>query len=240
MSPWAGDTRVLDVQPNEERILSYAIDLGMEVDPKVGAGTQKIVSTTTKVTEEKSYRIVNRGTTDRTLLIEHPNRTSQQFKLVGTEKPVEDTPEFYRFQISVKADGKQTFTVKEEKEIGYSLTLTNSPDDQIRLFINLSEASPALKQRLTDALALKAKWDGVQRDSTQIAADLNVLQLDQERIRKNLRETPKEAEVYTTYLKKLSDQEKEIDGLTAKQKKIVAEEFTARKKYEDYLANISD
>ena len=60
------------------------------------------------------------------------------------------------------------------------------------------------------------------------------------RIRKNLRETPREAEVYTTYLKKLSDQEKEIDALTSKQKKLMTDEFASRKKYDDFLANISD
>ena len=43
-SVYAGDTRVLDVQPNEERLVSYAIDLGTEVDPQVGPGTQKITS----------------------------------------------------------------------------------------------------------------------------------------------------------------------------------------------------
>src|SRR5262245_58783509 len=43
-SVYAGDTRVLDVQPNEERLLSYAIDLGTEVDPKAGPGAQKITS----------------------------------------------------------------------------------------------------------------------------------------------------------------------------------------------------
>ena len=43
-SVYAGDTRVLDVQPNEERLVTYAIDLGTEVDPQVGPGTQKITS----------------------------------------------------------------------------------------------------------------------------------------------------------------------------------------------------
>ena len=43
-SVYAGDTRILDVQPNEERLLSYAIDLGTEVDPKAGAGKQQITS----------------------------------------------------------------------------------------------------------------------------------------------------------------------------------------------------
>jgi len=118
--------------------------------------------------------------------------------------------------------------------------LTNSQEDQIRYFVNLSEASPALKQKLNEALALKGTWDVTQRELSQVVADLNRLNGDQDRIRKNLRETPKEAEVYQTYLKKLSDQEKEIDGLTTKQKKLMTDEFAARKKYEDYLANITD
>jgi hypothetical protein len=248
-SVYAGDTRVLDVQPNEERLVSYAIDLGTEVDPQNGPGTQRItsvkavrgiVTTNTKLVEEKKYRIINRSQTDRTLLIEHPNRTNQQFKLVDTDKPMEDTPELYRFQTPVKAGETKSFTVKEERDIASSVTLTNCPEGQIRYFINLVEASPGLKKKLNEALVLKATWDVAQRELNQVVADLTRLNADQDRIRKNLRETPKEAEVYQTYLKKLSDQEKEIDGLTTKQKKLMGEEFTAKKKYEDYLANISD
>ena len=248
-SVYAGDTRVLDVQPNEERLLSYAIDLGTEVDPKAGAGAQKItsvkavkgvVTTVTKVTDEKTYKVVNRSQTDRTLLIEHPNRTAQQFKLVGTDKPVEDTPEVYRFQKSVKAGETTSFTVKEERDITANIQLTNGTEDQIRYFVSLSEASPALKQKLAAALKVKGAWDGVRRELAQVVADLARLSADQDRIRKNLRETPKDAEVYGTYLKKLSDQEKEIDALTAKQKALMGDEFAAKKKYEDHLANITD
>jgi hypothetical protein len=248
-SVYAGDTRVLDVQPNEERLVSYAIDLGTEVDPQNGPGTQRITSvkavkgivwTNTKLSEEKKYRIINRSQTDRTLLIEHPNRTNQQFKLVDTDKPMEDTPELYRFQTAMKAGETKSFTVKEERDISSSITLTNSPEGQIRYFINLAEASPGLKQKLTEALGLKGTWDVTHRELNQVVADLARLNADQDRIRKNLRETPKEAEVYQTYLKKLSDQEKEIDALTTKQKKLMTDELSARKKYEDYLANISD
>ena len=199
-----------------------------------------IVTTVTKVTEEKKYKIINRSQTDRTLLIEHANRTNQQFKLVDTDKPIEDTPDVYRFQTPVKAGETKTFTVKEEKDISSSMQLTNNSDDTIRYFINLAEASPALKQKLTQALAIKGEWDAARRELAQVVADLQRLNADQDRIRKNLRETPKEAEVYETYLKKLSAQEKEIDLLTAKQKKLMGEEFSTRKKFDDYLAGIAD
>jgi hypothetical protein len=247
-SVYAGDTRVLDVQPNEERLVSYAIDLGTEVDAQVGPGTQKItsvkavkgiVTTTTKVTEEKKYKVINRSQTDRTLLIEHANRTNQQFKLVDTEKPMEETPEVYRFQTPLKAGETKTYTVKEERDISSSIQLTNNADEQIRYFINLTEASAGLKEKLKEALKIKGTWDEARRELQQVVADLQRLNADQDRIRKNLRETPREAEVYETYLRKLSAQEKEIDALTARQKKLMADEFSTRKSYDEYLANIA-
>ena len=248
-SVYAGDTRVLDVQPGEERLVAYAIDLGTEVDPQNGPGTSKltavravkgIVTTTTKVREERKYRIANRGQTDRVLVIEHPNRTNQQVKLVETDKPVEDTKDVYRFQVAVKAGEEKTFTVNEERDVFNNVSITNSPDDQIRYFISLNEATPALKTKLAEALKLKAAWDSHRRELAQVQADLARLAADQDRIRKNLANTPREAEVYQVYLKKLSDQEKEIDGLTAKQKKLMADEFAAKKTFEDYVANLTD
>ena len=43
-SVYAGDTRVLDLQPDEERLVSYAIDLGTEVSVKNGNNTSRITS----------------------------------------------------------------------------------------------------------------------------------------------------------------------------------------------------
>ena len=248
-STYAGDTRVLDVQPNEERLVSYAIDLGTEVDPQTGAGTSRItsvkavrgiVSTMTKIREVKNYRIANRSPQDRTLLIEHPNRTNQQFVLVETDKPAEDTKDVYRFSTPVKAGQEKVFTVTEERDVNTTIALNNNADGTIRHFLSLNEASPALKAKLNEALKVKGTWDVALRELNQVQLDLSRLNADQDRIRKNLANTPKEAEVYETYLKKLSDQEKEIDGLTARQKKLMGDEFAGRKAFDDYLANLSD
>jgi len=248
-STYAGDTRVLDVQPGEERLVSYAIDLGTEVDPQNGPGTSRItnvkavkgiVTTTTKVREEKKYRIANRSQTDRTLVIEHPNRTNQQFKLVETAAPVEDTAGVYRFQVAVKAAEEKTFPVTEERDVSTQVALSNNPDQQIRFFLSLNEATPALKLKLAEALKLKGAWDGQLRELTQVKADLARVGADQDRIRKNLAATPREAEVFQTYLTRLATQEREIDGLTARERTLMAAEFTARRGFEDFLVNLTD
>ena len=65
-SNYAGDAQILDLQPNEERLLSFAVDLGTEVDPKPASDNGKIVSlkavkgflwTTNKVRESKTYTV---------------------------------------------------------------------------------------------------------------------------------------------------------------------------------------
>ena len=54
-----------------------------------------------------------------------------------------------------------------------------------------------------------------------------------------MRELPRESKLFEKYLKTLEDQEKEMDDLQAKLKKLHADEATARKAYDDYLANLS-
>ncbi len=248
-SVYAGDARIQDVSVGDERLLAYAIDLGTEVIPQNGPGSSNItgvkankgiVHITRRLREEKVYKISNKSDTDRTLLIEHPNRTNQQFKFVETPKPIEETAALFRFETKVAAKQSAEYKVIEERDLGEQIFLSNSPDDSIRFVMNLNESSAKLKDMLKAALVKKGEWDGVRRELQQVVADLARINADQDRIRKNLRETPEAAEVYKKYLKKLDDQEKEIDALTDKQKKLMADEFKAKKAYDDYHGNLSD
>ena len=104
-STYAGDARFLDISPHDERMIAFAIDLGCEVIPQTGDGkttitqvkAQKgIVHVTRKQRDERTYKISNKSDTARTMVIEHPNRTNQQFKLVATAKPIEETEALWR------------------------------------------------------------------------------------------------------------------------------------------------
>src|SRR5207302_11515105 len=86
---YAGDARILDLQPNEERLISYAVDLGTEVNPvpssdngryTIITAVKGVSETTTKVKETKTYTIKNRNEAERLVMIEHPVRN--EFKLI--------------------------------------------------------------------------------------------------------------------------------------------------------------
>jgi hypothetical protein len=119
---YAGDTRVLDLQPNEERLLSYALDLAAEV--KADSKTTPSPHMTLKIGEDKltaaykarqttTYRIKNRSAQARTLLLEHPIRTD--WNLVTPARPAERTRAVYRFRVAVPAGQATHFDVVEEQ-----------------------------------------------------------------------------------------------------------------------------
>jgi hypothetical protein len=199
-----------------------------------------IVSTETLIREEKVYDISNRSVTDRTVLIEHPNRKGQGFVFKGDNKPAEEAADVFRFAVPVASKKDLSYTVVEERSQGASVTLTNGQENQIRFFLSLNETSAELKAMLKEALNLKAKFDEARRDIATIQTRIQTITQDQNRIRSNLREVPKDSEAYGRYLKKFDEQEKEMDDLHAELKKKQALEHSTRVSYEDYLSKISD
>src|SRR5207302_1187279 len=131
-SAYAGDARIQDLQPNEERLLSYAIDLGTEVQAKPEPGSGHLVHvkavkgllyTSTRVRESKSYTAKNRSEKERLLLIEHPVRN--EFTLVDTAKPAQTARDVYRFELTLPAGESKSLTVKEEQTVQQTVQLSN-------------------------------------------------------------------------------------------------------------------
>lgn len=246
-SSYAGDSRVLDLQPNEERLIAYAIDLGTEVVPQAGPGSGDItgiraraglVTITRKFREVKIYKAVNRSETDRKLIVEHPNRANQQYKLVEPQKPSEETAELLRFELPLPAGKPAQLQVVEERTASEQVVLASVDQNMYRFLIAQSNASPELKKKLTEASRLQVRVILAQQDLERVNADVNRIGQDQSRIRQNLRDTPREAEVYKKYLSKLSEQEKELDALTDRQKALQGEIAESQKAFVGFVQSL--
>ncbi len=245
-SNYAGDARILDLQPNEERLLSYAIDLGTEVNPVASSDNGRltvvkavkgIVYTTTKVRETKTYTIVNRNDVERIVLIEHPVRND--FKLKDTDKPSETASDFYRFQVKVPAGKNEKQVVTEEQLINSSVQLTNLDDNTIRIFVNNPVTSAKVKDGLNSAMKLRWAVAKTQQEIGELQRQLDVITQDQVRLRANLKEMPATAAAYKRYLQKFDEQETQIEKYQADIKKQQGTELAQRKEFEEFLANFS-
>jgi len=247
-SVYAGDARIQDLQPNDERLISFAVDLGTEVEAKSHRPPERltairiergVVITTNRIREEKTYTATNRSGQERTLWIEHPYRA--EFELVSKQEPIERTAEFRRFEMKLPAEAKKSvaMTIVEERDLNTSFSVSNSDDNQIRFFANNALASPELKKALEGALELKAKLAKIRQDLNNVNLELNNITQDQARLRQNLREMPSTAAAYKRYIEKFDKQETQIEELQAKQKDLQTQELKARQTLDSYLANLN-
>jgi hypothetical protein len=243
-STYAGDARVLDLQPNEERLISYAIDLGTEVNPVPSFDSGRvlaikavkgIIHTTIKNRQIKTYQIKNRNDSERTVLIEHP--VNNAFRLVG-DKPKETASDVYRFELKVPAGGSKTQAVTEEQEVVNQYSITNN-DDQIRWFLSQSVISEKVKNGLKQALAFRVELAKTQREIKEQQRQLDTITNDQTRLRANLKEMPSTAAAYKRYLEKFDKQETQIETLQADIKKLQAVEHRQKKEFDDFLIAFS-
>ena len=105
---YAGEAQFDDIGPGGERLVSYSIDIDVEVSAhgtslpdsitqvKINRGTL-IVSRTLR--RERDYTIVNRAARTKKLLIEYP--LSSDWTLVEPVKPAEQTRDLYRFAVTL-------------------------------------------------------------------------------------------------------------------------------------------
>jgi len=242
-SSYAGDSRVLDLQPKEERLLSYAIDLGTEVEPVVKRQPDRITKVklhkgllyrTTKAREEKTYNVKNRSEKDRTVLIEHPFRPG--FNLVSKDKPAERARDVYRFEVKVAAGQGASQEVIEEQDVEDALQLTNIDDPTMRMFLSQPVLSEKVKQALGRTVELRNKLSATQQEVQQQERQLKVIVDDQARLRANLKEVPPTSEAYKRYLKKFDEQEPQIEDFQKKIKQLQDTEVGQRKALDDFLA----
>ncbi len=246
-SNYAGDARILDMEPNEERLISYAVDLGAEVNPVPSSDNGRLVQvkivkgilhSTTKIRETKTYTIVNRNDQERLVLVEHPVRND--FHLTDdTTKPAETASDVYRFEVKVPAGKTATQVVTEERVVNEQVQLTNSNDDQMRFFLNSTISSPKVKEGLKQALDLRYTLATTQSAIADKQRELKDITDDQVRLRANLKEMPPTAAAYKRYLDKFDAQETQIEKLQDDIKKMQGTEFQQRKAFEDFLNNFS-
>jgi hypothetical protein len=242
---YAGDSRIMDLQKGDERLISYAVDLGTEVEPVAKRDPDRytlvkiikgIVQTTSKIRETKTYNVKNRSEQDRVVLVEHPFRPD--FKLTSKE-PKERARDVYRFEVDVAAGKSAKQEVIEERDLVSQIAINNLDDNTMKVIFNSTVTSKPVVEALKKSQDLKFKMGETQRELAHARQQLTDIERDQTRIRANLKDTPSSAAAYKKYLEKLDAQESEIDKLTAKIKGLQEGENQQRKEYESYLANLS-
>jgi hypothetical protein len=243
---YAGDARIMDLQPNEERLLAYAVDQGLEVKAEDGNGAEELTAVRItkgvlrvrhKLRETKTYLVKNRSSQDRALIVEQPVR--EDWRLVEPARPAERTRDAYRFEWKVPAGKADRHQVAEEKTRFQQKALADAADQTIRVLLNSTVSGPKVKEALRRSLDYRAKILAARRDLASLETQLKGLTDDQARMRANLGTIPKESETYKRILAKFDTQEPRIEKLQSQVKEKQEAEKALEKELSDYLAGLT-
>jgi hypothetical protein len=242
---YAGDARVEDLPPGGERLLSYAVDLDVEVAPRAEPLPETILSVrlvkgtlvvTRKLARRKSFEIKNSGAASVKLLVEHPRE--EPWRLVAPEQPADATRDRYRFAVTAEPGTPAKLEVVEEQQTHQHLALANADDGTILFFTSARQSSPAVKEALGKVIERKREIERLVQERVRREQEVQVVWQEQERIRQNMAQLERSSDLYTRYVQKFAAQEDRVEKLRAEIADFQAREQEARRALGDYLQGI--
>jgi hypothetical protein len=243
---YAGDARIEDMAPGSERLLSYAIDLDVEVNPRNQSQADEMLAVkivkgtlvvTRKATRKKTFEIKNAGAKPVKLLVEHP-RDGGNWKLVAPEKTAETTRDRHRFAVLAEPGKPATLEVVEEQPGEQRIGLTNIDAGQIGIFVQSKVPSQRVKDALGQVLAKKRAIEEIVRTKQEKEREIQVVEQEQNRLRQNMANLDRTNELYLKYVRKMTEQEDRVDVLRKEITALVQKEQAARRELDDFLQQL--
>ena len=241
---YAGDARIGHLAPNEKRILSYAMDLAVTIDPSVSSTTKitasklvrGVLHITRMTTHTQTYKVKNKAEQKRTLIIEHPfvNGRTLNAPKVFEEK----TPNLYRFRVPIEASTTGDFVVEEQQPGTQQFAIIGSSPNSYLSYVNEGGISDAVKQALQKAAAMQNDLSTLDTQVNTLTQQKSAIEQGQDRLRKNIETAGRDTQLGKRYLDKLTQEEDAIEKLATEIEATRVKATGKRKEIADYLNSL--
>src|SRR5262249_28596406 len=140
---YAGEALIERLKSNEQRFISFGLDLGALVTAKLKSerwpvflvrAQKGVFEAHYHQTQKKTYTIINQTDKQRIVYLEHPYR--EGWKLSDdTQKPSSQTVNFYRFRVELKPRATVELPVSETQALMDTYQLANITPRDVELFV---------------------------------------------------------------------------------------------------------
>lgn len=246
---FAGEGLVDPLKAGEKRLLSYAADLGVQVDAKGESVPTKVTRVTvarglvTQQTEERqrrTYTARNEDTEPRVLVIEHPVRAG--WAVGGTLTPAETTAEWHRFKLPVAPKTTATFVVEETRQGQTQYSVSSITDDQITVLVRDNLITPQTAASLRQIQSQKAEVARIVNELSARQSEIDAISRDQDRVRENMKSlkgSAEEKQLLQRYVKQLDDQENRLEVLRRDNQKLIDDRQKAQAELNRLIESLS-
>jgi hypothetical protein len=232
---YAGEALLERLKPEEQRLVSFALDLGTLAnvrndETKAPAFIVRIKGGVFQVhyyqEEKKVYTLTNQTDKPRTVYVEHPVRREWGLDAKLTPKPEGKSARYYRFRVELASHARAELAVVERRALMDAYALSDFTRPQLDLFVARRYIDDATRAALQQLIDLKTRVAALDALSEAIDKEIEEIGADQKRLRENVEALTKTAEakqLIERYIAKADSQETRIEQLT-REKQAVAEE----------------
>jgi hypothetical protein len=247
---YAGEALMERLKPGEERLISFALDLGTLVNASIKEdrapafmvrAINGVFQAHYYQTSKKIYTLTNQTDKPRVVFIEHPLR--QDWTLTEeTAKPDAKTARYYRFRVPLGPHQKVELPVTEHRALMDSYALMNFSRPDLELFIARNYIDAATRTVLEKILDVKSRM--TLTDSRIEAIDKEVVEIgeDQGRLRDNIKALTATAEarqLISRYVSKADTQETRLEQLNKDKKTLNDERASLQSELEAMIRGLA-
>ncbi len=231
---YAGEALLERLKPNEERLVSFALDLGtlVSVETLLSGEPTYLVSAVRGVinahrysTRELRYTLINQTDRARVVYLEHP--FDEEWELsADTAKPEVKTAKHYRFRVRLEPHQKLVYPVKERKAFIESYELSSFGRKELELFIAQKYVDEPTRIALEKIIELKDRVTAAELRLQQINKEATEIAADQLRLRENIKALTSTAEakqLIARYVAKANDQETRLEEIEKERRSVIAD-----------------
>jgi len=243
---YAGDSQITNLQPDEDRLLSYAVDLDLVVDHDQPRFRQETLSVsaksgvlilTRKQHQERLYTLRNKSDEAKTVLVQQAQEAD--FKLVEPAQPAEKTAEHYRFSVTVPAKQTAKLKVLVERPLRETVALLDADINVLVSHAQNAQVSEKLRGALKQLVERRRKVTELEAQRAALEGELKTIDAEQARIRQNMAQLDRNSPLYQQYVKKLTEQETRIEKLREEIVRLREAEADAQKELRAFVDTLT-
>jgi hypothetical protein len=230
---FAGEGLTEVIRPKEKRLLSYGLDLHIDVTVRREGAPERVtrvaigrglLTRRMKLQRKTTYLVRNQDDARRVVLIEHPVESG--WNPVDTPAPAETTAADHRFRVEAVPGATTELVVQEESSEETTYALSNVTAPQITLWLEERAIDPEVEQVLRQIVAKRDQLAAVQGEMAARDQEQSAIFRDQERLRENLEklgDSSEEKGLRRRYVAELEKQETRLETIRAERKTLEAD-----------------
>ncbi|MCA1628057.1 MAG: carboxypeptidase regulatory-like domain-containing protein [Acidobacteria bacterium] len=247
---YAGEALMERLKPQEQRLISFALDLGTlvnvrQLQDRAPAFRVQIINGVFQAhyhrEDKKTYTLTNQTDKPRVVYVEHPVRPGWELSK-DTPQPEGKSARYYRFRVALEPFQKSELLVAERQALMDTYAVSNVTPDDLRLFVARRYIDDKTHAELQTVIELKSRIAGANARATAIDQEIEEISKDQERLRENitaLNSTAEAKQLIARYVAKANSQETRIEELTKEKQAVAAERAQLQSQLDNAIRALS-